>query len=83
MRQKDPALKEVVEQLSCGQIREAMEKLDEQGRVHEIVYRDERFQEIAKEYANNPRERWLCLPTINHAWRSIRSSTEKCRPWDR
>ncbi|HEX2716012.1 MAG TPA: AAA family ATPase, partial [Candidatus Acidoferrales bacterium] len=54
VRQKDPALKEVVEQLSRGQIREAMEKLDKQGRVHEIVYPNERFQEIANEYAKQP-----------------------------
>jgi ligand-binding sensor domain-containing protein len=36
VRQKDPALKEVVEQLSRGNVRDAMEKLDAQGRVHEI-----------------------------------------------
>jgi len=54
VRQKDAALKEVVEQLSRGQIREAMENLDKQGRVHEIVHSSERFQEIAKEYAKQP-----------------------------
>ncbi|HEX2712131.1 MAG TPA: AAA family ATPase, partial [Candidatus Acidoferrales bacterium] len=54
VRQKDPALKEVVDQLSRGQIREAMEKLDKQGRVHEIVCPHERFQKIAKEYAKQP-----------------------------
>jgi conjugative relaxase-like TrwC/TraI family protein len=54
VRQKDPGLKEAVEQLSRGHVREAMEKLDNQGRVHEIVDRAERFQEIAKEYAKRP-----------------------------
>jgi hypothetical protein len=54
VRQKDPALKEVVEYLSRGHVREAMEKLDNQGRVHEIVDRDERFREIANEYAKRP-----------------------------
>ncbi|HEY2544991.1 MAG TPA: MobF family relaxase, partial [Candidatus Acidoferrum sp.] len=54
VRQKDPALKEVVEQLSRGQVREAMEKLDDQGRIHEIVDGNERFQEIAKAYARQP-----------------------------
>jgi ATP-dependent exoDNAse (exonuclease V) alpha subunit len=54
VRQKDPALKEVVEYLSLGHVREAMEKLDNQGRVHEIVDRDERFREIANEYAKRP-----------------------------
>src|SRR5258708_28036621 len=33
VRQKDPALKEVVEQLSRGNVREAIEGLDTQGRV--------------------------------------------------
>lgn len=54
VRQKDPALKEVVEQLSRGQVREAIEKLDHQGRVHEIAGRDERFKEIANAYAKSP-----------------------------
>jgi conjugative relaxase-like TrwC/TraI family protein len=54
VRQKDPALKEVVEHLSRGQVREAIEKLDTQGRVHEIVDRDERLREIAREYAKQP-----------------------------
>ena len=54
VRQKDPALKEVVEHLSQGHVREAMEKLDNQGRVHEIVDRDERFRGIANEYAKQP-----------------------------
>jgi conjugative relaxase-like TrwC/TraI family protein len=50
VRQKDPALREVVEKLSRGQVKEAMEKLDAQGRVHEIVDRDERMAAIAHEY---------------------------------
>jgi ATP-dependent exoDNAse (exonuclease V) alpha subunit len=51
VRQKDPALKEVVEQLSRGNVREAIERLDAQGRVHEIPDRDERLKEIAHGYA--------------------------------
>jgi ATP-dependent exoDNAse (exonuclease V) alpha subunit len=53
-RQKDPALKEVVEKLSRGEVKEALEKLDGQGRVHEIVDRAERMREIAHEYARQP-----------------------------
>ena len=49
MRQKDLALKQVVEQLSRGDVRKAIEKLDTQGRVHEIADRGERLTEIAKE----------------------------------
>jgi ATP-dependent exoDNAse (exonuclease V) alpha subunit len=54
VRQKDPALKEVVEHLSHGNVREAIEKLDVQGRVHEIPDRGERLKEIAREYAKQP-----------------------------
>jgi ATP-dependent exoDNAse (exonuclease V) alpha subunit len=49
VRQKDPALKEVVEHLSRGQIREAIEKLDAGGRVHQISNRDHRIAAIAHE----------------------------------
>ncbi|HKV27307.1 MAG TPA: MobF family relaxase [Candidatus Acidoferrales bacterium] len=51
IRQKDPALKDVVEHLSRGEVREAIGKLETQNRVHEIADRDERLQEIAREYA--------------------------------
>ena len=54
VRQRDPALKEVVEQLSRGQVREAIQNLDSQGRVHEIIDRNERLREIAAEYAKQP-----------------------------
>jgi conjugative relaxase-like TrwC/TraI family protein len=54
VRQRDPTLKEAVEQLSRGQVREAIQNLDFQGRVHEIVDRDVRLREIAKEYAKHP-----------------------------
>ncbi|HET8921896.1 MAG TPA: MobF family relaxase [Candidatus Acidoferrum sp.] len=54
VRQKDPALKEVVEQLSRGNVKDAMEKLDAQGRVHEMPDRSERLKEIAREYAAKP-----------------------------
>jgi hypothetical protein len=54
VRQKDPALKRVVEQPARGDVRDAMEKLDTQGRVHQIVDREERLAEIAREYATKP-----------------------------
>ena len=43
VRQKDPALKEAVEQLARGEVREAIDNLNSQGRVHEIGDRDERI----------------------------------------
>jgi conjugative relaxase-like TrwC/TraI family protein len=70
VRQKDPTLKEVVEQLSRGNVREAMEKLDAQGRVHEIVDRGERLKEIAREYAKKP-EGTLVVSPDNESRRKI------------
>jgi conjugative relaxase-like TrwC/TraI family protein len=54
VRQKDPALKETVEQLAHGQVREAVESLDRQGRVHEIADARERMRAIAADYAASP-----------------------------
>jgi conjugative relaxase-like TrwC/TraI family protein len=54
VRQKDPALKETVEQLARGEVRQAIAALGEQGRVHEIGDRAERVQEIARTYAAQP-----------------------------
>ncbi|MBA0084660.1 MAG: ATP-binding domain-containing protein, partial [Acidobacteria bacterium Pan2503] len=42
------------EQLARGDVRDAIEKLDTQGHVHEIVDRDERLAEVAREYARKP-----------------------------
>ena len=54
VRQKDPELKQVVEQLARGEVREAVHGLERQGRVHEIAGREERIAAIAKEYAKSP-----------------------------
>jgi ATP-dependent exoDNAse (exonuclease V) alpha subunit len=54
VRQKDPALKETVEQLARGEVRKAIASLDDQGRVHEIGDRAERVQTIARTYAEQP-----------------------------
>jgi len=54
IRQKDPALKEVVEHLSRGEVKEAIEKLDTQGRIHEIADPNERLKAISHEYAKQP-----------------------------
>jgi conjugative relaxase-like TrwC/TraI family protein len=62
MRQKDPELKEVVEQLSRGQVFEAVDNLERQGRVHEIVNREDRLTEIAREYAQEPKGTLVVSP---------------------
>jgi conjugative relaxase-like TrwC/TraI family protein len=54
VRQKDQELKQVVEQLARGEVREAVQSLDRQGRVHEIRSHDERIAAIAKDYAKSP-----------------------------
>ena len=54
VRQKDPELKQVVEQLARGEVREAVQGLERQGRVHEIPERENRIAAIATEYAKSP-----------------------------
>jgi ATP-dependent exoDNAse (exonuclease V) alpha subunit len=53
VRQKDPELKQVVDDLAHGRVREAVSELDRQGRVHEIPDRNQRFEAIAKDYADS------------------------------
>ncbi len=62
VRQKDPELKQVVEQLARGEVREAIQNLDRQGRVHEIQGHDERIAAIAKEYAKSPEDTLVISP---------------------
>ncbi len=62
VRQKDLELKQVVEQLARGEVREAIQNLDRQGRVHEIQGRDERIAAIAKEYAKSPENTLVISP---------------------
>jgi hypothetical protein len=54
VRQRDPELKQVVEQLAAGQVRAAVESLDQQGRVHQVKGHEERITAIAREYAKSP-----------------------------
>lgn len=70
VRQKDPALKEAVEQLARGEVKEAIENLDRQGRVHQIEDRDARLTAIAEEYARQP-ERTLVISPDNESRRAL------------
>lgn len=76
VRQKDPALREVVQQLARGDVRGAMEKLDAQGRVHEIVDKGERLIEIAREYAKKP-EGTLVVSPDNQSRREINEAIHR------
>jgi ATP-dependent exoDNAse (exonuclease V) alpha subunit len=62
VRQRDRDLKSVVEELARGDVRTAVEHLDEQGRVHEIGSRDERLTAIAQEYVRDPRGTLVVSP---------------------
>ena len=62
VRQKDPELRQVVEQIARGEVREAIQNLDRQGRVHEIRGHDERIAAIAKEYAKSPENTLVISP---------------------
>lgn len=64
VRQKDPELKQAVEQLARGQVGVAINSLDRQGRVHEVKAREERISAIAREYAKSP-ERTLVVSPDN------------------
>jgi conjugative relaxase-like TrwC/TraI family protein len=76
IRQKDPALKEVVEQLARGEVREAIGNLNNQGRVHEIGDRSERIAEIAREYVRQP-ENTLVVSPDNESRREINSQIHR------
>lgn len=54
VRQRDPALKEVVEQLARGEIQAGVASLERQGRVIEMPARTDRIAGIAREYVKAP-----------------------------
>jgi ATP-dependent exoDNAse (exonuclease V) alpha subunit len=62
VRQKDPELKRVVEQLARGEVGAAVESLDQQGRVHIVTKRDDRIAAIAHEYAKSPQSTLVVSP---------------------
>jgi len=62
VRQKDPELKQAVEQLARGQVGAAISSLDRQGRVHEVKGYDERITAIAGEYAKSPESTLVVSP---------------------
>jgi len=62
VRQKEPELRQVVEQLARGEVGIAVKNLDSQGRVHEFRSREERIDAIAKEYAKSPENTLVVSP---------------------
>jgi conjugative relaxase-like TrwC/TraI family protein len=72
VRQKDPSLKEAVEQLARGDVFGGIASLDQQGRVHEIVNAQERLSALAREYSRNP-EGTLVISPDNESRRELNS----------
>jgi conjugative relaxase-like TrwC/TraI family protein len=62
VRQRDPELKQTVEQLARGDVGAAIEGLDRQGRIHEVRGHGERIAAIAKEYASSPESTLVVSP---------------------
>ncbi len=62
LRQRDPELKEAVEMLARGHVAAAIESLDIQGRVHEVIGREARISAIAREYAASPESTLVVSP---------------------
>jgi conjugative relaxase-like TrwC/TraI family protein len=62
VRQKDPELKQAVEQLARGRVGAAIASLDRQGRVHEVKGHNERITAIAREYAKSPENTLVVSP---------------------
>ncbi|MGB6474086.1 MAG: MobF family relaxase [Candidatus Sulfotelmatobacter sp.] len=72
VRQKDPSLKEAVEQLARGDVFGGVASLDQQVRVHEIVNHQERMSAIAHEYSRHP-EGTLVISPDNESRRELNS----------
>ena len=62
VRQQDPALKSTVELLARGEVSVALELLQQEGRVTEIVARDERIRVIARDYVQSPEKTLIVSP---------------------
>jgi ATP-dependent exoDNAse (exonuclease V) alpha subunit len=54
VRQRDPELKQTVEQLARGEVGKAVQGLERQGPIHEVPGHEDPIAAIAKEYAKSP-----------------------------
>ena len=68
VRQDDPALKQVVEQLARGEVHDAIRGLEHQGRVHEVAGRQQRYTAIAQAYAEDPSGTLVISPDNQSRW---------------
>ena len=83
MRQKDSALKRSRGTARPWQVKEAIHNLDGQGRVHEIVDRHQRMDEIARQYAARPESTLVVSPdnqSRTEINQRIHRATARARP---
>ncbi len=73
VRQKDEDLKRAVILMANGRITDGIQALQEQGRVHEMVHRRDRFGAIAKAYVASP-ENTLVVSPDNKSRQEINSA---------
>ncbi len=62
VRQKDAGLKSVVEDFAEGKVRSGIAKMQEQGRVHEIIDRKHRIEAITAAYLESPEKTLVVSP---------------------
>lgn len=76
VRQKDPALKSAVELLATGQVTSALDALQKQGRVKEIVDNEDRIRAIARSYSESP-EKTLIVSPDNASRRELNAAVRR------
>src|SRR6266536_3719768 len=62
VRQRKPELKRTVEKLSAREMRQAIDSLERQGRIVEIVNAKQRLKSIARAYCENPENTLVVSP---------------------
>ncbi len=62
VRQQDAGLKQAIESLAQGRVPEAIERLNAQGRVHEVRDATERLRAIVQEYLKEPEKSLIVSP---------------------
>ncbi len=62
VRQKDAGLKSIVEDFAEGKVRSGIEKMQEQGRVHEIIDRKQRIEAITAAYLESSEKTLVVSP---------------------
>jgi conjugative relaxase-like TrwC/TraI family protein len=73
VRQREEGLRSVVEAIAAGRISEGVDLLSEQNRIHSVLHRGERFQAIARTFAESP-EGTLVVSPDNNSRRELNSA---------